>query len=336
MFDAFRQLCYSGTEMKPTIVFLDEATVNIGDLDIKPISQLGKYRRYNVLHRSSQILLRAKRGDIIITNKEEIGEKEFSKLPRLKLICVTATGVNNIDLKAAKRRGIAITNVAGYSTPTVAEHALMFILALGHRLLEHHESAVSGEWSRSPFYNILDYAFQDLAGKRLGIIGYGAIGKRVARLAKGLGMTILIAKLPRRKYGGKPRRLSLPSLLRQSDFVCIHTALSDQTRHLIDKKNLRLMKRSAYLINVARGAVVHERDLAYALKKGQLAGYATDVLSEEPPPRNHPLLQKSVRKKVLLSPHVAWASRESRQRVIDEVGKNIEAFLKGRHRNRLV
>ncbi len=317
------------------IAFLDEATVNCGDVDMSSLQAYGEYRAFDNTPVAQLPLTYRKRVEVIITNKHLMQAKEMELLPQLKLICVSATGVNNIELPAANQRGIAVANVPHYSTRCVAEHALMMILACGHRLLEHHHASVSGEWSRSPTYNILHYPFQELFGKTLGIIGYGQIGRRVAQLARSFGMQIRIARLPQTEYPKTPIRYPLPQLLRSSDFVAIHCALSEKTHHLIDAERLRLMKPTAHLINLARGAVVDELAVAHALQSQTLAGYATDVLQQEPPPLTHPLLTPNMRIKVLLSPHIAWAGQETRQRLIDELAKNIQAFIKGKKRNRV-
>ena len=316
------------------IRFLDAASVDLGDLDLRPIKKLGPYR---AIPRPSKSGIPAKMrdGEVIITNKVVLGEREMKAFPRLRLICVTATGFNNIDIAAARRLGIAVTNVAGYSTATVVEHTFMFLLAFAHRLLEHDTAVKVGQWSRSPLFTLLDYPFNDLAGKTLGIIGYGTIGKNVGTIARAFGMKVLVAQLPGRKYPRDKNRLPLHRVLRQSDYVTLHTALTPYTKGLMNAVRLSEMKSTAYLLNLARGPVVVEKDVARALEKNQIAGYATDVTEIEPLSKTHPFLKKSLQKKLLLTPHVAWASRESRQRVVGEIAANIAAFRGGRRRNRL-
>jgi glycerate dehydrogenase len=316
------------------IVFLDAGTVDLGDVDVSPLKSLGSYRAFTDT-KPSQIVARARVADVVVTNKCVLGRREIEALPDLRLIAVAATGVNNVDLVAARRRGVAVANVAGYSTATVAEHAVLFLLACSHRLREHHEAAAT-RWAGSGRFALLDHPYGDLRGKTLGVVGYGAIGREVARLARAFGMKVKIGKIPGRSYPAAPRRFALRDLLRGSDFVSLHCPLTDATRHLINKATLRRMRPGASLLNLSRGAVVSEKDVARALLKGRLAGYATDVLSEEPPPRAHPLLDRRLRGKVLLTPHVAWASRESRQRLIDEIARNVRAFQNGRRRNRIL
>jgi len=324
---------------KQIIAFLDASTVELGDVDNSSLRKLGHYRIFP-LTQPGQVLRHARHAEVVITNKCKLDGRHFRQLPKLKLICVAATGVNNIDLEAAERSGIAVTNVRGYSTTTVAEHTMMLVLALSHRLLEHHAWSVNGSlkgsWSRSPHFALLDFPYSDLAGKTLGIIGYGAIGRKVAKLARSFGMNISIAKLPGRSYPKVPKRSTLRDTLRTSDFVTLHCPLTQATHNLINKEKIRWMKRSTCLLNLARGPIVAEKDVAHALLTSKIRAYAGDVLAEEPPPSDHPLFDSRLRDKVIFTPHVAWASRESRQRLLNEIAENIRAFQKGRKRNRIL
>jgi glycerate dehydrogenase len=322
-----------GQQLK--IVFLDAATVDLGDLRMDAIRRQGRYRAIPDCPRRS-LPRECLDAEVVITNKVALDGRRLERFPRLRLVCVAATGVNNIDLAAAKRLGIGVCNVAGYSTSTVVEHTLMFLLAFSHRLMEHHQAVLRGEWSRSPFFTLLNYPFGDLEGKSLGVIGYGSIGRRVARLAEALGMRVWVAKIPGRKYGAAPKRFPLKTVLQKSDFVTLHCPLTRETKGLIDAEKLRWMRPSAYLLNLARGPIAVEAHVARALKNNRLAGYGADVTEREPLPKGHPFLRKSLSGKVLLTPHVAWASRESRQRLVDEIGRNIAAFRGGKKRNRIV
>ncbi len=319
----------------PQILFLDAATVDLGDLDLRHLSRQGVY---SALRLTSQDPLppEAEFAEVLISNKYPLGAPEIAKLPRLRLICVAATGTNNVDLQAARARGVAVSNVAGYSTATVVEHAVMFLLALGHRLTEHDLAVKRGDWSRAPYFALLSYPFSDVKGKRLGIVGFGTIGRKVAQVARALGMEVLVAKLPGRSYAGKEKRVTLIALLRRSDFVSLHCPLTERTAGLIGKQALAQMKPGAFLLNLARGPLVVETAVAEALRSGRLAGYASDVIGREPPPPDHPLFAEDLQNKVLWSPHIAWASRESRQRLVDEIAENIRAFRSGKKRNRVV
>lgn len=319
---------------RPHIVFLDASTVDLGDVNLSPLKRLGTYLAFqNTL--PSQTILHAQNADIVVTNKVIFDRAILGQLPKLKLICIAATGVNNVDRTAAAKKGIAVTNVAAYSTTTVVEHTFMLLLAFAHRLIEHHNGSVRGMWSRSPHFTLLDYPFSDLKGKNLGIIGYGHIGKEVSCLARAFGIHGMIAKIPGRTYPKKPRRYPLNLVLKRSDFVALHCPLTRQTHHLIGHEAFKKMKKTAYLINMARGPIVDEQALITALEKNQIAGYGSDVMEKEPPEKSHPLFQSSLGGRVLMTPHVAWASRESRQRLIHEIALNIESFMEGKTRNRV-
>ena len=212
----------------------------------------------------------------------------------------------------------------------------MFLLALGHRLPEHDAAVKSGAWSRNPHFALLDHPYRDLAGKRLGILGYGHIGRGVARVARALGMEVVVGKIPGGIYSAREKRLSLRSLLQSCDYVSLHCPLSPRTKEMIEAKTLAWMKPGACLLNLARGPIVDEVAVAQALRRGKLAAYAADVLTQEPPPLKHPLLHPSLKNKVLFTPHIAWASVESRQRLVEEITENIRAFRRGEKRNRMV
>ncbi len=319
--------------MKPIITFLDAATVDLGDIDITFLKKQGTYRTHANLN-FNDIGIQASDSEIVIANKFLINEAFLNKMPKLKLVCIAATGANNVDWEALKKRKIALCNVAGYSTQTVAEHTLLFMLVLAHRLPEHQKAAIDGTWAKSTFFGCLNYPFSDLAGKTLGLIGSGTIGKQVARLAKAFGMKVLLAQIPGRPLSDK--KIPLKTVLKKSDYVSVHCPLSSLTQNLINEKTLSLFKKGAFLINVARGPIVDEAAVAKALAANQLAGYAADVVTKEPISLDNPLLCPSINSKIILTPHVAWASKESRQRLINEIALNIDYFLKGKKRNRLV
>lgn len=319
---------------KPRSVFLDAGTVNYGDISLKPLERLGDLK---VFHHSlpKEIGARLRSADVVITNKCFLDRRILSAAKRLRCIAVTATGFNNIDLTAARERGIAVCNVPGYSTDTVAQNTLALLLALAGSILKYNQAAHSGMWSRSPFFVYGAYPILELKGKKLGVIGYGAIGKKVAQMARAFGMEIIISRIPGRKYPArdKLKRISFEQMLREADFITIHTPLTALTRDLINTAAICKMKRSAFLLNMARGGIVNEKALSVALKSHRIAGAAFDVLTQEPPPRNHLLIGTP---NLILMPHVSWASREVRMRLIDEVAKNIKAFLERKKRNRII
>lgn len=315
------------------IILLDAGTLDYKDLSLSCFEKLGDFSKFNKTS-PDQMAARLKSAEHVVTNKCVLDRSLLTQLKSLKSIHIAATGVNNVDLDAARSRGIAVTNVAGYSTDTVVQFTIAFILALANNLISYDRETKAGKWSGSPFFMWAGYPVTEVAGKTLAILGYGNIGKRVARAARALGMKVIICEVPGRKYkDSKLKRVSLREGLKQADFFTIHTPLSDLTKGLIPLKLIRTMKPGAYLINMARGGIVVEKDLAQALKKKIIAGAAADVLSCEPPPKNHPLLNTP---NILLTPHMAWASLEARQRLVQEIYKNIESFLRGRKRNRVV
>ena len=320
---------------RPKIVFLDSATVNLSDVELKALHRQGDLHLLD-LRIGDAPPAEISDAEILISNKIPLGGSEFPRLPGLRLIAVAATGTNNVDLSEARRSGIAVCNVPGYSTATVVEHTVLFLLAFAHRFFEHIVAVQSGEWTRSPHFALLEFPFSDLAGKTLGILGYGGIGRKVAATAKAIGMKIRLGKLPGRSYRKSEKREPLRRLLAASDFVSLHCPLTEATRGLIDEEKLSWMKPGAYLLNMARGPLVRESAVAEALRAGRLAGYGADVTGQEPPPADHPLLAADLGDKVLLTPHIAWASRESRQRFIEEIAGNIAAFKAGKKRNRVV
>lgn len=316
------------------IVFLDAGTVDYGDLSLAGLRRLARLAAYPST-KPSAVERRSRHADVIITNKCVFDARLLARLGRLRLIAVAATGTNNVDLAAARRRGVAVVNVPGCFTEPVVQMTIAFLLALAGNLAKYNQAAHDGRWSRSPVFTLPAFPIAEVAGKTLGLVGYGRIGRRVAAVARALGMRVLVARIPGRSYSRWERRVrvTLRSLLARSDFVSLHAPLSRLTDKMINARSLRLMKRGAFLINMARGGLVDERALAGALASGRLGGAAADVLSQEPPPRSHVLLRAP---NMLLTPHVSWASLEARVRLMDEITRNIRAFLAGKKRNRVV
>jgi glycerate dehydrogenase len=317
----------------PKAVFLDLATVDCGDVDLSPLESAISGWHFHAATTPGQTLERIRGATLVVSNKVVLEREFLEQSPDLKLICIAATGTNNVELEAARELGIAVTNVAGYSTPSVVQHVFSLILGLTTRLLDYHNLVASGAWPRSGRFCLLDYPFRELAGKGLGIIGHGTLGRAVARVAESFGMEVLLAQRP----GGDRRqgRIPLDELLETADVVSLHCPLTEQTRGLIGERELGLMKGDALLINTARGGIVDEGALAAALRNGVIGGAGVDVLVREPPERDNPLLDPDI-PNLLVTPHIAWASREARQRLIDEIGVNIRAFLSGENRNRIV
>ena len=277
---------------------------------------------------AEQVLERAKDADIIITSKVILDREILSQLPKLKLIAVTATGTNNIDLVAAKALGITVKNVTGYSSVTVPEHVIGMIYALKHRLIDYHRDQLLTErWATCGQFCYVDYPISDVQGSILGIIGRGCIGNEVARLAQAVGMRVLFAE---HQHATTIREgyTAFDEVLNQADVISLHCPLTPQTEQLINAKTLALMKPNACLINTGRGGLINEADLLQALQSGKLAGAALDVLVKEPPASDDALwLAAKTQPNLLITPHVAWASDSALTTLVNKVAQNIEEFV---------
>lgn len=277
---------------------------------------------------AEQVLERAKDADIIITSKVILNHEILSQLPKLKLIAVTATGTNNIDLVAAKALGITVKNVTGYSSVTVPEHVIGMIYALKHRLIDYHRDQLLTErWATCGQFCYVDYPISDVQGSTLGIVGRGCIGNEVARLAQAVGMRVLFAE---HQHATTIREgyTAFDEVLKQADVISLHCPLTPQTEQLISAKTLALMKPNACLINTGRGSLINEADLLQALQSGKLAGAALDVLVKEPPASDDVLwLAAKTQPNLLITPHVAWASDSALTTLVNKVAQNIEEFV---------
>jgi len=307
-------------------VFLDFSPLDQGDLDLTPLQSAFDELISHAQTSETQLIERLQGAEVAIVNKIALDDTVFAACPDLKLILVAATGVNNIDLSAARQRGIVVSNCQGYGTATVAQHTLMLLLALATRLPDYQGAVARGRWQESGQFCLLDFPIVELAGKTLGVLGHGELGSAVARLAEALGMQVLTGNLP----GRPPRadRLELDALLPQVDALTLHCPLTEQTRNLIGARELQLMKPSAFVINTARGGLIDEQALADTLRSGHLGGAATDVLISEPPSNDNPLLAADV-PRLIVTPHSAWGSREARQRIVGQMVENAEAFFAG-------
>ena len=280
-----------------------------------------------------EVVGRLQGATVAITNKVPLRAAAIAQLPDLKMVAIAATGSDNVDLAACRERGIVVSNIRNYSTVSVPEHCFALLLALRRNLRAYIADVEAGQWERSTRFCLLDHPIGDLAGSRLGIIGYGALGKQVAHLARAFGMEVCATS--RSPIGDSGViQLELDELLRTSSVVSLHLPLTEQTRHLIGARELGLMRRDALLINTARGGLVDEAALAEALQAGQIAGAGFDVLSKEPPLPDNPLLRLRL-PNFILTPHVAWASGGAMQRLADMLVDNIEAWESGRPLNTL-
>jgi glycerate dehydrogenase len=319
------------TLMRMNIVFLDSASLIA---ELRPPQFPHRWVNH-ALTRPDEVLERLADADIAVVNKVVLNEAVLARLPHLKLIAVAATGVNNVDLDACRSRGIAVANIRDYAVHTVPEHVFMMILALRRNLLAYRRDLLDKQWQRSDQFCLFGEPIHDLYGATLGIVGYGSIGRSVARLGETFGMRVMLAE-HRGAASIRPDYSPFEEVLGQADVLTLHVPLSDNTRLLIGEREIGLMKPDAVLINCARGGVVDETALIHALDFGRLAGAGFDVLIEEPPEQGHPLLALADRSNFILTPHVAWASREAMQKLADQLTENIEAFVAGKMKNRLV
>jgi len=311
-------------------VFLDLASMAEKDLDLSGFDRvLDDWRTYPATA-PADCLANIADAEVVVTNKVVLDGEILRAAPKLRLICLTATGYNNIAIDTARELGIPVSNIVGYATDSVVQHVFALMLAHHTRLFDYTAAVRRGDWSRSEQFCLLDYPVRELSGMTLGIIGYGELGQGVARIAEAFGMRVMVSQRP----GGQPAegRHALDEVLRESDVISLHLPLLDNTRNLIDERALRLMKPTALLINTARGAIVDNAALAVALRTGEIGGAALDVLDVEPPPLDHPLIASDI-PNLIVTPHTAWAGRQARQNAVDQTVANIRAFLNGSPRN---
>lgn len=308
------------------IVILDGVTTNPGDLSWEPLERLGSLAVFDRTA-AADVVARAAGADALLTNKVVLGREQLASLPRLTYIGVLATGTNIVDVAAAHDRGIVVTNVPDYSTPNVVQATFALLLELTNRVGHHDCTVHEGRWAACPDFCYWDGDLVELAGLTLGVVGHGRIGRGVAAVGRAFGMRVIHH---RRQCGGDPACVDLDTLFRESDVVSLHCPLTAETRGMVDTRRLELMKPSGFLINTARGPLVNEADLAAALNAGRIAGAAVDVLSVEPPPASNPLLTA---RNCILTPHIAWATRHARRRLIDVTAANLATFIAGRPQN---
>lgn len=311
-------------------VFLDLDSIDRDDLDLSRLNAAVDSWQWHGLVQEAELDEVLAGADVVVSNKVVLSDEALSRARDLKLVCIAATGTNNIDLEAAARNNIAVCNVSGYATPSVVQHVFTLLLALTTRFNEYTSAVKQGAWSKSAFFCLLDYPIRELNGKTIGIVGYGHLGKAVAKVAEAFGMKVMLAK--RNSEDQRPGRVELHDLLAQVDILSLHCPLTEDTRGMIGTDELALMKKDAVLINCARGGLVDEEALLDALKTQQISGAGLDVLEKEPPPPGYPLLKADL-PNLIITPHTAWASQESRQRLLDEIALNIEAFKAGESRN---
>lgn len=318
--------------MDKILVVLDGSTE--GDVDFSLLNRFGKVVYYDNTS-PLEVEERVKDANIIITNKVELSEQNLKNAKNIEIICETGTGYNNIDVEYAKKANIAVTNVSGYSTPTVAQHTFAMLLNLYDKISYFDNYIKRGNYSESGMFTHLSVSFNDLEGKVWGIVGLGAIGNRVAKIAEAFGAEVVYYSTSGRNNNSNYKRVELDTLLSESDVISIHAPLNEKTKGLFNYQNISKMKKTAFLVNVGRGPIIVNEDLAKAIDNGIIAGAALDVFDNEPLPISDPLLSIENKDKIVMTPHIAWASKEARDRLFKSVIMNIEAFYKGERLNRV-
>ena len=314
------------------IVVADKDSVG-SDMDYSLYDELGEVTYYDDKITEENAAKRLAGAEVLLINKSFITDKILDDAPALKLICEFATGFDNANIPACDRHGVKVANVVNYSTSSVAQHTFALLFYLMESMRHYDEFVKCGDYANQPHFCCLDIPFHELDGMTYGIVGMGNIGRKVAQIATAFGAKVIFYSASRNSTCTDYERVEFAELLARSDVMSIHCPLSDRTRNLFDKDAFKKMKKTAYLINVARGAVVSEQDLADALFSGEIKGAGLDVLYPEPMAKDSPLLQIQDSTKLMVTPHLAWASTEARKRCLEEVKKNIEAYQRGEARN---
>jgi glycerate dehydrogenase len=314
-----------------SLVVLDGYTLNPGDLSWSRLEQIANCVVYDRTS-ADEILQRAAGAELLLTNKTPVRPSTIEQCPELKYIGVLATGYDVVDIAAARARHIVVSNVPTYGTNSVAQLVFALLLEICHHVKDHSDSVHHGDWSRSKDWSYWNTPLVELAGKKMGIIGFGRIGRQTGGIAHAFGMEVLATDRiqPKTPVDYPYRWMELDGLLRDSDVISLHCPLTPETRHIINRDRIELMKPSAILINTSRGPLVNDEDVAEALRENRIAAAAIDVLSQEPPPPDHPLLSAP---RCIITPHLAWATREARSRLLDTVVDNVAAFLRGTPQN---
>ncbi|MBL7700177.1 MAG: D-2-hydroxyacid dehydrogenase [Chitinophagaceae bacterium] len=310
------------------IVVADGYALNPGDLSWKPLEQFGELIVYDRTP-AGQLIERCRGAQVILSNKTPVNRNAIENLPELKLISMLATGYNIIDVDAAKERGVIVSNVPAYGTDSVAQHAFALVLTLSNRVDVHAASVADGGWVKSPDFGYALTPLTELSGKTLGIIGLGNIGRQTARIGIAFGMHV-IYNSRHEKPGAPGKFASIETIFSESDVISLHCPLTQDNMQFVNARLLNLMKQSAFIVNTARGQLINERDLADALNSGKIAGAGLDVLSQEPPRSDNPLLNA---RNCVITPHNAWMTKEARQRILAVTIENVKAFSEGRAQN---
>jgi glycerate dehydrogenase len=313
-------------------VFLDLASLDNNDLNLESLHAVLEEWDLHPHTAAAEVTARLQGAEVVVSNKVVLSREALASADKLRMICVAATGTNNVDLEAARQLGIAVTNVRAYGTASVVQHVFALILSLQRHIPAYQQAIKQRRWEQSNFFCLLDFPIEELGGKVLGIVGYGELGRAVAKIAACFDMEVRVAR--RGPDDTRPERVSLDELLAEADILTLHCPLTEANRDLIGETQLRRMKPSAILINAARGGLVNEAALATALRQGWIAGAGIDVLEVEPPDGSSPLLADVPN--LILTPHIAWASRAARQRLLDQLIEIIGAYRQGEIHNRIV
>ena len=336
--------------IQPQALFLDKASLYPDDLDFSSLENIAQWKWFDnaaVSDLETQACLQ--QAEILVSNKVMIDRAVIESCENLKLICVAATGVNNVDLVAAKKRGIKVCNVRAYATASVTQHVFSLILSLNRKLSSYKQSVINGRWSQSEFFCYFGDSISDFENKVLGIIGYGELGKAVEKVALSFGMEVLVAESHDTKSSTNKadatdanvtksnKRVDIKTLLTRADVVSLHCPLTENNQHMIAANEFSIMKKSAMIINTARGGLIDESALLSALESNEIAGAGLDVLEKEPPAKNNALINYAQHvENLIITPHIAWASQQARQDLVDQVAENIRAYQIGRSRNLVV
>ncbi len=340
---------------QPLALFLDKASLHPDDLDFSALQGVARWQWFDHAGAGSDAGMQndinshdLAQAEILVSNKVQINRDVIESCKKLKLICVAATGVNNVDLAAAQEHGVKVCNIRAYATASVTQHVFSLILSLNRKLSAYKNAVINGSWSQSEFFCYFGEPVSDLENKVLGIIGYGELGKSVEKVALSFGMRVLLAKShnPRvlesrksedGKSGANNERVDIDTLLSSADVVSLHCPLTQDNKYMIAQRELSLMKKSAIIINTARGGLIDEAALLAALKKNEIAGAGLDVLEQEPPAKDNALINYAQSNKhsenLIITPHIAWASQQSRQHLVDQIAENIRAYQAGVPRN---
>ena len=338
---------------QPQALFLDKASLYPDDLDFSSLENIAQWKWFdNAVVSDAETQACLQKAEILVSNKVMIDRAVIESCENLKLICVAATGVNNVDLIAAKERGIKVCNVCAYATASVTQHVFSLILSLNRKLSSYKQSAINGRWSQSEFFCYFGDPISDLENKVLGVIGYGELGKAVEKVALGFGMDVLIAEshdaknnmddvhVTKTHVAKANKRVDIKTLLTCSDVVSLHCPLIKNNQHMIAENEFSIMKKSAVIINTARGGLIDESALLSALENNEIAGAGLDVLEQEPPEKDNALINYAQNNKraenLIITPHIAWASQQARQNLVNQIAENIRAYQIGQARNLVV